>query len=199
MKRYERKFKEQLTQDMIDWFNERTYKHIELVKKYGKLISQNKNIMDKIDGIVFKNEINNHDNSKLVEPEKTPYIYISWDYRCKDLKIDYKIPEDIIEKTNQATNIHVCNNKHHPEYWMKNKNLDVINRSDRDQPNDTIIDCTNMPLTYIATMCADWMAMSEEKGNSPYDWAKKNVNIRWKFDNKQELFIYEVLDSIWNS
>lgn len=197
MERYKRFFKEDITNEMIDWFNQRTRRHIELVKKYGHSILCNNFIIPFIDYELFKDDIEHHDDSKLLEPERTPYIYISWDYHCQDLKIPYKIPDNIVEQTNQITNIHVCSNKHHPEYWMKNKTLDVINRSDRDQPNDFIIDCTFMPSTYIASMCADWMAMSEEKGNSPQEWADKNVNVRWEFNKIQTDFIYEILNTIW--
>jgi len=40
--------------------------------------------------------------------------------------------------------------------------------------------------------------MSEEKGNTPQTWADKNVNIRWKFNDKQKELIYKILNSIWN-
>lgn len=197
MKRYKRFFKEEITDEMIDWFNQRTKNHIDLVQKYGNLILSNNYLLPDIDWKLFKKDIELHDQSKLIEPERTPYIYISWDYHCKDLNIPFTIPNDMIESTNKATNVHVCSNLHHPEYWMKNKTLDVINRTDRDQPNDFMIDCTSMPLTYIASMCADWMAMSEEKGNSPQEWADKNVNIRWGFNKIQTDFIYKVLNTIW--
>jgi hypothetical protein len=46
-------------------------------------------------------------------------------------------------------------------------------------------------------MVADWASVSEERGNSPKSWAKKNVNVRWKFNKKQEDLIYELIDVIW--
>jgi hypothetical protein len=46
-------------------------------------------------------------------------------------------------------------------------------------------------------MCADWMAMAEEKGTNPLTWAEKNVNIRWKFTEGQTKKIYEILNTIW--
>ena len=198
MKKYKKHYEEEeIPKEMINWFKERTKKHIDLVKKYGGLILNNIDLKSSINIPKFLHDIHEHDQSKFLEPEKTPYIYISWDYHCKDLQIPFQIPKEIIEQTNKASNIHVCNNKHHPEYWMKNKTLDVINRSDRDQPNDFLIDCTLMPLTYIASMCTDWMAMSDEKGTSPQEWAKKNINIRWRFTKEQENFIYKILDTIW--
>lgn len=197
MKRDKQFFKEEITKEMEDWFNERTQRHINLVKEWGIKIVFEKILVPYIDIPLFIEDLDNHDKSKFIEPEYTPYIYVSWEYRCKDLGILYTLPEDIKTQMNIATNRHVTSNKHHPEYWMKNKILDVINRSDRDEPTDTLINCTSMPLTYIASMCADWMAMSEEKGNSPQEWAKKNVNIRWGFTKEQEDFIYLILNTIW--
>jgi len=47
--------------------------------------------------------------------------------------------------------------------------------------------------------CADWAAMSEEKGtNTPQGWAGKNINKRWKFTKDQEYLIYDILDNIWD-
>jgi hypothetical protein len=51
-----------------------------------------------------------------------------------------------------------------------------------------------MPNMDIAEMAADWMAMSEEKGTEPKDWADKNVNVRWNFTPKQVDLIYELLE-----
>ncbi len=41
------------------------------------------------------------------------------------------------------------------------------------------------------------MAMSEEKGGTPKNWADKNVNVRWKFTDKQKDLIYELIEKIW--
>jgi len=41
---------------------------------------------------------------------------------------------------------------------------------------------------------ADWMAMAEEKGTDPKDWAKMNVNKRWRFASYQVSHIYELLE-----
>ena len=81
---------------------------------------------------------------------------------------------------------HVTTNKHHPEFWSDNPNIDINNRD----KSKAIVDATKMPLTYVACMCADWMGMSVEFKNSPYEWAEKNVNKRWKFTHEQVSFIY---------
>jgi hypothetical protein len=60
-----------------------------------------------------------------------------------------------------------------------------------------MVDASKMPDVSLAEMCADWMAMAEEKGTNPLTWAEKNVNIRWKFTEGQTKKIYEILNTIW--
>ena len=67
----------------------------------------------------------------------------------------------------------------------------------RDTPPERIVNATKMPLSYVAAMIADWLAMSEEKKTCPYEWAKKNVGIRWEFTKEQEKLIYDLLDKLW--
>ena len=54
-----------------------------------------------------------------------------------------------------------------------------------------------MPELDVAEMVADWLGMSEEKNSDPKDWAKKNVNVRWKFAPKQVKLINELVKEIW--
>lgn len=179
------------TKEMEDWFNERTNNHINLVKKYAKLIEEYDPKTFK--GLAEVAEL--HDDSKLNDDiEKIPYIFISWDYHCKDLKKDFKIPEDIKEKMQEATLHHVKNNKHHPEFWAGE--TANINREDRDKPPKEMVDATEMPDLYIGEMLADWLSMSEEKGTSVKDWANKNVNIRWKFTDHQKDLIYDIINNV---
>ena len=102
---------------------------------------------------------------------------------------------------NDATLHHVLENNHHPEYWLKdkytNKELEIINRDDRDRPPKELLDCTSMPFTYLSSMCADWLAMSKERNNSPIEWADKNINVRWEFNDNQIAFIYSILNTFW--
>lgn len=95
-----------------------------------------------------------------------------------------KAPElqDLMDK---ASNHHVHCNPHHPEYWSKER-----------ASEGTTIDCTSMPLSYVASMCADWLAMSEELKNSAVDWADKNVNKRWIFSDGQVELIYYLLKNL---
>jgi hypothetical protein len=179
--------------NMEDWFKYRTNLHIGLVRKY----------LDKIIGLDLP-ELNmetlvaekDHDASKLVDPERDPYVHVSWKYRMKDQGKEYKPPADTEAKMREATLHHVLNNKHHPESWADSITSDSINPKDRDATPEKIVDATKMPIDYVASMVADWMAMSEEKGTSIHDWIKKNVNIRWKFTPTQVALIDKLVDKV---
>jgi len=68
------------------------------------------------------------------------------------------------------------------------KNSEVVSKP--------VIDVTNMSLTHIAHMTADWLAMGEELGNTAKEWADKNVGKRWKFSDEQTEFIYRIINDI---
>ena len=178
--------------EMEEFFQERTRKHIERVKKYCEKIY----LFDTeiFDGLIERGEV--HDQSKYEDPEKEPYVYITWDYKCKYDGIEFEIPEEIQDRMNEASNHHVLHNKHHPESHQENK-TDLINRDDRDKPPEEMIDATKMTDLDIGEMVADWLSMSEEKSDNPKDWADKNVNVRWKFDDDQRDLIYEIIESVW--
>lgn len=183
--------KSKITDEMIDWFNERTNRHIDLVKEYCKKLE----VMDK--KYVGLAEIGkNHDASKFVDPERIPYIYITWKYKCEDDNKEFDVPEDIKKKMTEATEHHVKNNMHHPEFYCDDK--DVINSKDRDKPKK-LIDCTKMPELSIAEMVCDWLAMSQEKGTDPNKWADDNINKRWKFNGKQEKLIRDLISKLWRT
>ena len=83
-----------------------------------------------LEDIIKRGEV--HDASKFEEPEYTPYVYVSWEYKCKDDGVDSGFPQEIKDKMNQATNHHVKHNKHHVEAHTEQE--DVINRENRDKP-----------------------------------------------------------------
>ena len=172
-------FEKKITKEMEDWFEKRTANHIKLVQKYCEKI-ENK-FHDRYKGKL--NDISkNHDESKFQNPERLPYIVLSWKHKSDDYK-SYKDPGHIADKEiDKATLHHISNNKHHPEFWDSNFKKNVI------------VDATKMPDIYIAEMVADWLAMSEELGNSAKDWADKKVNVRWKFTEKQKELIYELIE-----
>ena len=178
---------------MIDWFEKRTNLHINLVQKYCRKIED----YDPIRFAGLSEQAEEHDQSKYEEPEREPYVYITWQYYCKDHGKKFDAPKDLEKQMSKATEHHVKANPHHPEYHSL-EDVNFINREDRDKPPDKIVDATKMPDMDIAEMAADWMAMSDEKGTKPKEWADKNVNVRWKFTPEQVDLIYELLELFGN-
>lgn len=183
------------TDDMKQHFLERTNYHISLVQKYlDKIIALNDSRLD--NKILEQEKI--HDQSKFKEPEYSPYLHINWKYYLKDQGKEYNPPDEIKNQMHAASFHHIVSNKHHPDYWDKNITPDNLNSEDRDKPAK-IVDSTRMPPTYVASMIADWLAMSEEKKTDPYEWAQKNINKRWKFTDEQVKLIYDLLNRIWKN
>uniref|UniRef100_A0A6M3K349 Putative capsid morphogenesis protein n=1 Tax=viral metagenome TaxID=1070528 RepID=A0A6M3K349_9ZZZZ len=192
-KKVVQKGKSNESQEMKDLFEKRTKLHIKLVQKYVQKVID---LEDKrLDKDLLKKELV-HDQSKFEEPEYTPYLHVNWHYHLKDKGEEYTPSEEIKNQMDKATFHHVKNNKHHPEYWDKSSTGDVINRNDRDKTPEKMVDATKMPLDYIASMVADWLAMSEEKKTDPFDWAKKMVNKRWKFTKAQVRLIDDLLGAL---
>ena len=178
-------------QKMKDWFEKRTNTHIKSVQKFCKLIEE---YDDRFRGLV--EQAKDHDQSKFSNPELDPYVYITWKYKCKADGVDFEAPKDMDAKMTEATEHHVKNNRHHPEFFC-DKETNLINENNRDKPPEEMIDATKMPDMDLAEMVADWFAVSEERGNHPKDWADKNVNVRWKFTNEQKNLIYELIEEVW--
>jgi len=180
------------TTEMTDWFDKRTNRHIDLVGKYCRKIADLGD--ERFEGILDRAET--HDACKFESPEYEPYVWVTWQYKCKDDGREFEGPDNIDDLMNQATEHHVKNNRHHPEFHCK-KDVELINRADRDEPIDELIDGTEMEDLDLAEMVADWCAMSEERDNTPKKWADKNVNVRWGFTPEQKKTIYELIDRIW--
>ena len=105
------KMEQEPTKEMMDWFDERTNRHIQLVQKHCSKIQE----YDKrFAGLVDQAE--EHDKSKFEDPEYEPYLFITWQYKCKDDGNEFNPPTDLKEKMSRATEHHVSTNKHHPEY-----------------------------------------------------------------------------------
>jgi len=176
------------TKEMKEWFLQRTKNHIQNVQDFAGLVEKEFPVYAK--GLI-KNTLK-HDKNKFEEPSLTPYIHITWKYKMKDEGKEYEIPETINDY--EATEYHVKTNDHHPEYWTDQ--TETINKNDRDKLSK-LIDGTKMSNRVISEMCSDWMTMSFEKGGDPRDWAKSNINVRWKFSKDQEKMIYKILNKIW--
>ena len=181
-------------QEMENFHFSRTKYHISLVGKYCIRIFVYDS--ERFNGILER--ANEHDQTKFHEPEKTPYLYISWFYKCKKEGKDFEIPSDMKDKANEATLHHVLNvkNRHHPEFHCGIEH-GLINNKNRDEPIESVIDATKMSDLDIGEMVADWEAVSEERGNTPKNWADKNINVRWRFTDKQKILIYDLIDKTW--
>lgn len=180
-----------LKNDMTNHFNTRTNNHINHVKHFANILSHSFDHLGALNEIV-----KSHDLSKFKEPEYTPYLYITWKYKCKKDNVKFDIPDNIQNDMHQATTHHVLNNKHHPEYWCGLS--DVISKSNRDSTH-VKINAHSMPDIYIAEMICDWSAMSKEhnESNGPYQWANDNINNRWLFTDVQINNIYKYIDTLW--
>jgi hypothetical protein len=162
------------------FFLDRTNKHIRLVQKAAAKIAE---VHPEFKELVKQAE--KHDLSKLEEPERTPYIELTW---MKKTGEETKDKEDIT----QATLHHITTNSHHPEYHLKDKSDANINKDDRDKSD---IDISLMPDIDIAEMVADWQAMAEElQTNTAREWFEKQKDVRWHFTEHQEGLISKLLE-----
>ncbi len=184
------------TSDMVNHFYQRTHTHIDLVKKYLQQIINSKDI--NLDISILKHEYDHHDESKFENPEYTPYVLLTWNYHLKDTtgkEIDYS--DKLKECFRQATFHHIKKHPHHPEYWDENATIESINKENRDIPSESMVYASKMPLSYIACMVADWLAVSEERDSCPFQWAIHNINSRWEFNDEQVQFILELIEQLW--
>lgn len=182
---------DEITDEMRDWYHERTDKHIGLVQKYCEKLSH------LYPELLERGKV--HDKSKYESPEYPASIFTVWRYRAKDLGIDFKMSEETEKAMLESTKAHVTNpkNDHHPEATDPDKaKKSLINENDRDKPPKQIIDGGFMEDISVAEMCCDWAAMSRERGGDPRDWADQNVNVRWKFNPEQEGIIYDCLEEL---
>lgn len=165
---------------MVDHFERRTREHIVRVQSNALRLG--------IRGVIEQSNL--HDLSKYEEPEYTPYLHISWRYRMKDMGREYVVDKDMEDRMYEATMHHIKSNKHHPEYWSDEV---YLNREDRNKASERIVDATGMDDVSIGEMVCDWVAMSQEKQNvnDASKWIADNVNVRWKFDDRQVRLIEE--------
>lgn len=95
--------------EMRNFFDKRTKKHITLVQKYAqKIADTNPDLAPVVDQAAA------HDASKYESPEYESYLYITWQYKCRDEGKDFAMPDHIND--NAATLHHIKNNRHHPEF-----------------------------------------------------------------------------------
>lgn len=179
--------------EKLQWFIARTNSHINLVKRAArKIVDAYPEFRDLLQ------RVGKHDASKFKEPERTPYIEITWRHKSDDFDPikgkGYQTPGTLSNKDeNEATLHHITTNSHHPEYHLRNKSLANIDSKDRDK-SKRCIDASEMPDLDVAEMVADWQAMAEEIGkNTAREWFDKQKDVRWHFSDKQEQLIDKLL------
>jgi hypothetical protein len=170
------------TGEMLQHYITRTSRHIELVQSAADMI---------VTALPHFKELSRtsavHDKSKFLEPEFEPYIWLTWQYKCKDDKVECVLPVGMKDLINQATLHHIRNNPHHPEYWVKDfqNNLDPNNRDKA----VAAVDATRMGDIALAEMVADWVAMGRERGNPARQWYDSVNSSRFIFSREQQVEI----------
>ena len=94
-----------------DWFQERTDNHIRLVQRAAAKIAEE---LPELEEVVTQAET--HDSLKFEEPERTPYIQLTWLKKQGE-----KAEGDLQDQITQATLHHIKNSHHHPEYHLEDK------------------------------------------------------------------------------
>lgn len=149
-------------------FIERTKQHIKRVNKYASNIGKSYPM---------------HDSDKFTD------LFDGYSLMKKE-----NPTQEEINAIDKATFIHVTSNPHHCEYWS----LTPIHGFTRTNctPHGPL-DVRLMTEDAMFEMCCDWCAMSEEYGNTPYEWLKKVCPSRWIFTQEQLDFIYNLLGKLW--
>lgn len=176
---------EPTAEEKEQFFIDRINKHKDLVAgAIEKILNSNLvNEYPELSGLTDRANI--HDDSKFEEPEKTPYIKLTW-----NKKEGINEPDEAIT---QATLHHIKNNPHHPEYHLEDKSKANLSNTNRDDSIE-VIDASNMPAIDIAEMLCDWQAMSEELGtNTAREWYDKVKDVRWHFSEEQDALIDKLL------
>jgi len=177
--------------EMVAWFEKRTQRHIDLVQKYAKMLAEKHGGMPSL-----RKNVQRHDASKFKAPEREPYIFVTWMYKCKRDNVPF-FPSVLMKKQmNDVTEHHILNNMHHPEAHDPNYTPNSFNHEARDEPGKKMVNAMLMGHEHIAEMVADWGAVSEERGTSIMEWADKNIDVRWKFTKAQKQVIYSYVKNV---
>lgn len=172
--------------NMESYFVNRTNRHIELVKRNAYTILNRLPVNNKVKNDLLAN-VQRHDASKFSEPERAPYIILSWKHHVEEDEFSkMNIPTEIMDALETASEHHLKHNQHHPEYW----DINLTNNF-----KGKVVRAESMPPVHIIEMVCDWTAVAQEGfGKSAREWAYDNVNVRWKFTQDQTNLIYSIID-----
>lgn len=178
-----------MDEKMKEHFVKRTMDHIKCVRKnIDHLVNKNQNLK------LLLERKDPHDQTKFNDPEFVPYVYITWEYKCKNDNSQFEISDDIRKKMIGATNHHINHNKHHPEFW--DSEFNEINQNDRDDVPDKPVKAYKMDIISLAEMVCDWHAVSLERGGTTQSWAEKNIGKRWLFNEEQIKNIFKFIEDL---
>jgi len=120
----------------------------------------------------------NHDESKLKEPERTAYIWMNWAFYCKSHNISFHLSDDTKTIVEQGHLHHITTNLHHPESHQNMNHMSHLN---------------------IVEMICDWTAISEElsiDNGSSLLWATKEIDKKWQFSDEMKAFIFSTINEL---
>lgn len=169
--------------ELIEYFIKRTNEHIARVINNANTLYKKNKLFKDLPAQALK-----HDLSKLVEPERTPYIVLTHYYKLKQEGKELKTEDSIMDKIREAAFHHIKNNSHHPEYWDNN-----IQLLGKDKRTNQKVNAQTMPFLDIAEMVCDWMAMSQEMNNDVTEFANSVVNKKFLFTENQINLIYKCI------
>lgn len=154
------------------YYEDLVNRHISTVKE----IAQRLYMDGKIDSAT-KTQIDQHDASKLVDPEYTAYVKRKWMSKDPTTRGYWKNVPEIAA----ALHHHLHVNQHHPEYWYTRK---------------TKYTGVEMPIPVLWEMLCDWGATAFEHGNTVRDYFIKTDGKKYRWGPKTRAFLDAHVDEI---
>lgn len=158
------------TDEMVSFFEQRTWEHIARVRRCLELLGQ---VTVHTDELRLRAEV--HDLSKFEPPERLGYIWITEYFRHIRSGGRYAYPEGIEPLADAAKHHHYHNNRHHIEFHASPADMTDVD---------------------LMELVCDWTAMAQEYGEanaSAFGWARKVLTSRWQFPTEREVFIMETI------
>jgi len=170
---------EKPTDEMINFYEQRTREHINRVIKSVGMLSKSYAGVHPVDFDKLAIDVKIHDESKFSPEEYIPYVWLSWMYKQKQEGKPFQYPDGIEEDVKIATKSHVETNKHHVQAWSDPKQMD----------NES-----------IAHMVADWHGMSLELASddplkNTLEWSESMFK-RHSFSKEQKELILDLIESL---